>query len=276
MAGKDKGVLVIDIGTESIRAALVDEEGKVKRIEGRLPSFFSPHPGWAEQSPEEWWGLSSQCVKSLNLKNAQMEIVALGVTAQMHAVVPMDNKGRVLLKKVPIWCDKRSQKICEDVSRVISPQEQLNKTANLVIPNWTGPKMKWIKEYVPEAYNQASVFLTAKDYLNFKLTGNYFTDFSEASGSFLFSWKEKTWSDELLSLFDLDREKLPPIVPSVQVVGQVQEEVARFLDIPSGIPVICGAGDMLCLLLGEGWWKKEDPVMWQELLLMCQFFPLTL
>lgn len=252
MAGKDKGVLVIDIGTESIRAALVDEEGKVKRIEGRLPSFFSPHPGWAEQSPEEWWGLSSQCVKSLNLKNAQMEIVALGVTAQMHAVVPMDNKGRVLLKKVPIWCDKRSQKICEDVSRVISPQEQLNKTANLVIPNWTGPKMKWIKEYVPEAYNQASVFLTAKDYLNFKLTGNYFTDFSEASGSFLFSWKEKTWSDELLSLFDLDREKLPPIVPSVQVVGQVQEEVARFLDIPSGIPVICGAGDMLCLLLGGG------------------------
>lgn len=251
MVGKDRGVLVIDIGTESIRAALVDEKGEVRQIEGRSPSFFSPQPGWAEQEPTEWWELSKQCIKSLNLKDSEVEIVALGVTAQMHAVVPIGKEGESLLKRVPIWCDKRAQSICQKVSQEIPPKDQLDKTANLLISNWTGPKMKWIQKNAPDVYRKTSVFLTAKDYLNFKLTGGCFTDFSEASGSFLFSWKEKAWSDELLSLFNLDREKLPPIVPSIQVVGRVREEVAHFLDIPE-LPVICGAGDMLCLLLGGG------------------------
>ncbi len=247
-----KAVLVVDVGTESVRAALVDEAGEVLAIRGRALEFFSPKPGWAEQNPEEWLSSSLVCMKEVLKEVPSVEVLSLGVSAQMHAVVPLDFEGRLLMPRVPIWCDKRSSEICIQVNALLSPKEQIEKAANLLIPNWIAPKIRWIRENLPEVYQATSVFLTAKDYLNFALTGTQYIDFSEASGTFLFSWKSRTWDLELLSLFEIDPSKLPPLVPSLEVVGRLKEDLVRFLGLKQGVPVICGAGDMLCLLLGGG------------------------
>ncbi|MGB9553676.1 MAG: xylulokinase, partial [bacterium] len=249
---KKKTVLVLDVGTESVRAALVNEAGTIVALKGENLRFYSPQAGWAEQDPEEWWSASCQCIREVLSSASAIDVVAVGVSAQMHAVIPLGGGGEVLISRVPIWCDKRSAGICVRLGQEMSQEEQIQRTANLLIPNWIGPKVRWIKENMPDVYRRTSVFLTAKDYLNYRLTGRCYSDFSEASGTFAFSWKGKTWDRELLLFLGIDDTKFPPIVPSSQVIGKVGESVAHFLGLPSGIPVICGAGDMLCLLLGGG------------------------
>lgn len=251
-----EAVLVVDIGTESVRAALVDRDGEILALQGKELTFFSPRPGWAEQDPEEWLSSAFECIRSVRERVSSASVLALGVSAQMHAVVPVSKEGKLLIPRVPIWCDKRSSEICLRIRETLSPEEQIELTANLLIPNWLAPKMRWIREHLPEVYAQTSCFLTAKDYLNFRLTGAQYTDFSEASGSFLFSWKKRTWDSDLLNLFEIEREKLPPIISSSSVVGGLREEVAAELALPQGLPVVCGAGDMLCLLLGGGMVEK--------------------
>jgi len=245
-------LLVVDVGTESVRAALVDLSGTIVGIESRPTDFFSPQAGWAEQMPDEWWNLTVECLRQLLLNHSDAEILAMGISAQMHAVVPIDASGRLLMNKVPIWCDKRSAGICEQFQKEITPREQIQMTANLLIPSWTGPKMKWIKDTLPEVYRQTDFFLTAKDYLNYRLTGKKYTDYSEASGSFLYSWKTRQWNGELIDLFGLDELKLPDIVASNTVIGRILPDVAHELGCAPSLPVICGSGDMLCLLLGGG------------------------
>lgn len=247
-----KVVLVLDLGTESVRAALVDENGAIMALKGENLHFYSPQAGWAEQDPEEWWSMSCKCIRGVLSSGSEVDILAVGVSAQMHAVIPLGNGGEVLVDRVPIWCDKRSAEICARLKKDMSQEEQIEKTANLLIPNWIGPKIRWIKDNLPEVYRRTLVFLTAKDYLNYRLTGEWYTDFSEASGTFAFSWKDKSWDQNLLSFLGIDEGKLPPVIPSSRVIGKVKESIASELGLPSGIPVICGAGDMLCLLLGGG------------------------
>ena len=249
---KQRVVLVLDLGTESVRAALVDESGTIVGIKGRTLHFYSPKPGWAEQDPEEWWLASCQCIREVLLSGLDLDIVAVGISAQMHAAIPLGDNGEVLMDRVPIWCDKRSAEICARLKGDMSWEEQIEKTANLLIPNWIGPKICWIRDNLPEVYQRTRVFLTAKDYLNYRLTGEWYTDFSEASGTFVFSWKGKSWGQDLLSFLGIDGEKLPPIISSSQVIGKIRKDVALELGLPAEIPVICGAGDMLCLLLGGG------------------------
>lgn len=180
-------------------------------IQGKGLGFFSPRPGWAEQDPEEWLSAAFECIRGVREKIPHVSVLALGVSAQMHAVVPVDGEGKLLLSRVPIWCDKRSSEICLRIREILLQEEQIERTANLLIPNWLAPKMRWIREYLPEVYNRTSCFLTAKDYLNFRLTGAQCIDFSEASGSFLFSWKRRAWDTDLLNLFGIEEEKLPPL-----------------------------------------------------------------
>jgi xylulokinase len=251
-----QGVLVVDIGTETVRSALIDREGKILALAGRNPSFSSPRPSWAEQSPREWWELSVACIRGLLERFPDFEVLAIGVSAQMHAVCPVDSRGNLLMDLVPIWCDKRSLSVCKRIASLLNPEEQIEKTANLIIPNWIGPKVAWIKENLPEVYERAAYFLTAKDYLNYLLTGEIATDFSEASGTFLFSWEKKTWDDDLFELFELDKKKFPQIIPSFKVIGTTKEDINKLLGLKNSVPVICGAGDMLCLLLGGGMFEE--------------------
>lgn len=240
----------VDIGTESGRAVLFDRKGRVLSSSSKEYPVYYPDKGQAEQDPEDWWQ-ATVCNLREVIKQADIDpenISAIGVCGQMHAAVPISHEEGLLFNRVPIWCDKRSR--TEDLEG-----RDLHKiTSNMVNPTWTGFKIRWFKENFPELYQKTDKFLACKDYINYKLTGEVYTDYSDASGAYLLDVNTGSWSEEIAELLAVDLNKLPEIRNSNFVIGTVQKEMLAELglDQSNEIKVVCGGGDMMCLLLGAG------------------------
>lgn len=245
-------LLSVDIGTESGRAALVTVDGHVAASSSREYPLYCPKAEWAEQDPDDWWNATVENIKEILSKVENPKVLAIAIGGQMHAPVPIDNNGKLLLNRVPLWCDKRSNYLCEDLKGKYDQFKGLKITGNAIVPSWTGFKMQWIKENFPEVYKQTYKFLTCKDYLNLRLTGEMFTDYSEASATYLFDSNTKTWSKELAGILGIDSKKLPEIVEASKIIGAVTSKAAMLTGLEEGIPVVAGGGDMMCILLGAG------------------------
>ncbi len=193
-----KYILALDIGTQSARAALIDVDGTILRIEQIKHEVDSPEPGWAQQRPDGWWDETCQAIRNvLAAAGAPAEsIAAVATCGQMHGPVGIDEQGRVTTEWVQLWCDKRCQTQCEAVRDGHDEMELADTTANPIVPSWTGLKVRWFKENQPEAYNRARWFLVPKDFINYKLTGVAATDPSEASGSYLWDWQTDAYSQK--------------------------------------------------------------------------------
>lgn len=245
-------LLSVDIGTESARAALLTPDGQVVASSSQEYALNCPHPGWAEQDPESWWEATIYNIRTILERAPDVDVVAVGIGGQMHAPVPIDLEGRLVFRAVPLWCDKRSEPQCQAARGILDEEESLRITGNPIVASWTGFKFKWIKENHPEVYVRTVKFLSCKDYLNLRLTGQCFTDYSEASGTYLFDARCGAWSAELCSALGIDPAKLPDIVNASDVIGTVTKEAAELTGLKAGIPVVAGGGDMMCILLGAG------------------------
>jgi xylulokinase len=247
-------LLGIDIGTESARAALVDLTGRtiVSASEGYHLSV--PKPGWAEQDPQTWWEATIKNIRSVIEQSGinPDQIVAVGSAGQMHAPVPIDSNGSLISNEVLLWCDKRSELQCSLLQPSLQQCDALQLTGNPVVPAWTGFKIRWLKEYQPDIYNNTYKFLSCNSYINFMLTGAIFTDLSEASGTYLFDAQRKKWSPDLCEALEIDASKLPEIISSEQVIGYITETASLITGLAPGTPVVAGGGDMMCLILGAG------------------------
>lgn len=244
----------IDIGTESARAALLTPEGKVLASASREYAIACPYPGWAEQDPESWWEATAANLRECLLQTPGAEVAAVCVAGQMHATVAIDGAGRLVSHAALLWCDKRSAGLCDRVAAegAAAGLDLTALTGNAPVPAWTGFKLGWLKEHQPEVYRGAATLLSCSGYLNYRLTGERASDYSEASGSFLFDAGRREWSPELCALLGLDQAKLPEIRESAEVIGAVTREAAEATGLLEGTPVVCGGGDMMCILLGAG------------------------
>ncbi len=248
----DGFLMGIDIGTESARAALLTLDGEVAGSSSREYPLYCPRAEWAEQDPEDWWNATIENIREILSKVKKPKILGIGIGGQMHAPVPVDREGGLLLNRVPLWCDKRSSYLCDEFKKRYEPVQGLKITGNAVLPAWTGFKVQWIREHYSEIYNRTYKFLTCKDYLNLKLTGKMFTDYSEASATYLFDVERKIWSEELVNLLGLDIDKLPDIAEASKLIGTVTPQAAVLTGLEEGTPVAAGGGDMMCILLGAG------------------------
>jgi D-xylulose kinase len=250
-----QAILAIDIGTQSNRAALLDTHGDVLALAAIPIELAVPHAGWAEQTPDDWWHNTVRNVRDVLARagdDQAVEVIGVGVCGHMHGTVLVGTDGGSLTNAVQLWCDKR----CADLSEAFAARPDLEAvfqvTGNVPTPAWSGFKLAWIKQHQPDLYARAWKVITPKDFINYRLTGEIATDYSEASGSFLMDVHTLQWSPEVIGLLDLDRAKLPPIVPGAQVIGRVSAAAAQLTGLREGVPVVAGAGDMLCLLLGMG------------------------
>jgi xylulokinase len=245
--------LAIDIGTQSNRAALLDSRAKVIAAEQIAIELVVPHGGWAEQDPDDWWANTVTNIRALLAKvGGEYTVRAIGVCGHMHGTVAIGRDGQPLLHAVQLWCDKRCADEVDRFTAQHDPLSLLEITANAPTAAWSGFKMAWMCRNQPDVYANAWKIITPKDYINFRLTGEAATDYSEASGSYLMDARTLTWSKDVTSLLGLDIEKLPALATGSQVIGKVTVEAARSTGLTEGIPVVAGAGDMLCLLLGMG------------------------
>ena len=256
-----KVVAVVDLGTESCRVALVRADGRLVGMVARQYPLSCPHPGWAEQRPQDWWdAVCSACRELLASSDVPADaIAAVAVAGQMHGVVPTDGAGNSTAERVLLWCDKRSADLC----RAFDPGERsdLERLAgNALVPAWMAPKIAWLRLHRSADLQGAEAILGAKDYLNARLTGVLATDPSEASGTFLYDAHQERWSDTLCDAFGIEVASLPPVFRSDSVIGTVSRDGAQATGLPEGTPVAAGGGDMLCLLLGAGLTRPEAVV----------------
>jgi len=252
----DKGscFLTIDVGTEGTKSAIIDEFGYVLGMSYYEYKLEVPSPLWATQDPRVWWHAVKETVREavISSKVDPDRIAAIGVCGQMHGPVPLSREGEILYYQPPLWCDKRNIQQCLWLKNKIDEREFLRITGNPITTAWTGLKIRWIKDNLPHVYEKTYKFLTPKDTIIYMLTGEFATDLSEASGSYLFDCERLEWSPTLAEILGIDLERMPKIFSSYDIVGEIKKDVARELYLKGGVPIIAGGGDFPCAVLGAG------------------------
>jgi xylulokinase len=246
--------LGLDVGTGGSRALLVNREGRVRH------SFTAPHkdiqmarPLWAEQDPDDWWQASSAAIRGV-LSRAGLsgdQVAGIGLTGQMHGLVLIDEAGHVI-RPALIWCDQRSQKQVDFINSSLGSDVVLQATANPVLTGFTLPKLIWVRDNEPQRFEKIRRVLLPKDYARYKLTGEFATDVSDASGTALFDVSKRTWSRTMTDRLGLDYAILPEAYESSSVTGAVTQEAAEATGLRAGTPVVAGAGDQAASAIGNG------------------------
>ncbi len=246
--------LGLDVGTGSTRALLVDSGGRVRA------AFSAPHqemrmarPLWAEQDPDDWWLAAKSAIRGV-LREAGIDggsVAGIGLTGQMHGLVLLDKDGGVI-RPALIWCDQRSQKQVDSINATLGAETVLRATANPMLTGFTLPKLLWVRDHEPEKFQAVRKILLPKDYIRYKLTGEFATDVSDASGTGLFDVANRRWSDDIVSGLGLDRDILPRAYESSEVTGEVTEAAAKITGLMPSTVVVGGAGDQAASAIGNG------------------------
>ncbi len=245
-------ILSFDIGTSGAKTLLMSFEGEIVNSTLIEYDIESPQLNWAQEDPGIWW---ESIIKGTNLlkkenPDAFMKIKVVGVSGQMHGPVFVDDKGRPLYPCI-IWADNRTSKECDFIINKLGEETVQNITGNPVIPAYTLPKIIWIKHNFDHIYNKTYKILLPKDYIRFKLTNKFYTDYSDASGTLLFDIHRKAWSENILNGLDLEIDKMPRAINSQEIAGQITKRSANILGLKAGIPVVAGAGDLACGAVGN-------------------------
>ena len=214
--------LGVDTSTTSSKALLIDEAGAVVAVASSPHTLQTPLPLWSEQDPLEWWQAVCVSIRSV-LKKAGVKaetIAAIGLTGQMHGLVLLDEAGEVLRPAI-LWNDQRTQVQCDEIHRRIGREKFIQITGNVALTGFTAPKILWVKENEPEIYAKAAHVLLPKDFVRYKLTGDFAMDKADGSGTVLFDLKERDWSGEVLSALGIPRSWMPPVYEGPQITGHL-------------------------------------------------------
>ncbi|MDQ2710630.1 MAG: xylulokinase [Acidobacteriota bacterium] len=246
--------LGLDIGTGGSRALLVDASARVRySYIAAHHDMQMPKPLWAEQDPNDWWRASQLAIRGV-LNEAGVDgnaIEGIGLSGQMHGLVLLDHLNEVI-RPALIWCDQRSQRQVDEINSALGPENVLRAIANPVLTGFTLPKLLWVRDNEPQLFANVKQILLPKDFVRFKLTGEFATDVSDASGTALFDVLHRNWSDEMVSGLGLDRATLPKAYESSEITGQVTEAAAQLTGLRVGTPVVGGAGDQAASAIGNG------------------------
>ena len=240
----------IDLGTSAVKLLLVDEKGKIlNSISKEYPLSF-PHPGWSEQSPEDWWKHIKIGLKEL-LNGFDSKLVkGIGCGGQMHGLVILDENDEVIRPCI-LWNDGRTNKQVDYLNNEIGKDKLSEYTANIAFAGFTAPKILWVKENEIDNFNRIKKIMLPKDYINYLLTGAFSSDYSDASGTLLLDVKNKCWSREMLEICDVDIDQLPKLYESYDVIGKVKEELNNEFGFED-VKVVAGAGDNAAAAIGTG------------------------
>lgn len=246
--------LAIDVGTGSVRAALVDAKGKILSIRAREHEQIVPQFGWSEQRPADWWTGVAAAIRDVldTVPDARSRIVAVAACGQMHGTVLVDGNGELVRETAPLWNDKRTVDYVTAFEAAHAPDSYLADCANPPTPAWPGFKLQWLRDNDPQAYSRTAAVLMSKDYINLKLTGEIAMDRGDGGASFLMDPRTGEWSDKMIGLLGLNRDKLAPLRNPVEILGAVTAKAAQETGLREGTPVLVGGADYPVALLGSG------------------------
>lgn len=246
-------VIGVDLGTSGTKTVLFDEKGTVIASDTIEYPMYQPKNGYAEQDPEDWYNAAVNTIKNVLSKSGvnAADIVGLGISGQMHGLVMLDENNEVIRRSI-IWCDQRTEKEVEEMNQKVGREKLIEITANPALTGWTAAKILWVRNNEPENYKRCRHILLPKDYVRFKLTGEYATEVSDASGMQLLDVPHRCWSEEICKLLDIDMSMLAKVYESCEITGYVTEAAAALTGLKAGTPVAGGAGDNAAAAVGTG------------------------
>jgi xylulokinase len=243
----------IDIGTGGTRTLLIDEQGKVVASATAEHPLSLPAPGWAEQNPADWWSTTCQTVQAV-LAQAGVKgsaVAGVGLSGQMHGSVFLDARQEVIRPAI-LWCDQRTGKQCAWITQAVGEELLHAETCNPVLTGFTAPKIIWLRDEEPASFERVRKVLLPKDYIRFRLTGEFATEMSDASGTSLLNVPERRWSEAVIERIGLSKELLPEVFESPIVSGTVSATAAQATGLVTGTPVVGGGGDQAAGAVGNG------------------------
>ena len=246
--------LGIDIGTSGTKTLAIDESGKILASATAEYPCHAPKPLWSEQDPEDWWNATVATVRAV-IKKAKLkaaDVRAIGLSGQMHGSVFLDKNNKVIRRAI-LWNDQRTAAECEEIeSRVGGRKKLIKLVANPALTGFTAPKILWLRNHEPKNFDKLKKVLLPKDEIRRRLTGEFATEVSDASGMLLLDVAKRRWSKPLLDQLQLDESLLATCHESEDVTGTLTRETAELLGLPTDCIVVGGAGDCAAGAVGNG------------------------
>jgi len=246
--------LGIDIGTSGTKTLAIGEDGKILAAAMESYPCYVPRPLWSEQDPEDWWQATIRSVRRV-VKQAKLkpaEVKAIGLSGQMHGSVFLDKKNRVIRRAI-LWNDQRTSAECREMEERVGGRANLIRlVANPAMTGFTAPKILWLRNHEPKHFERLAKVLLPKDEVRRRMTGEFATEVSDASGMLLLDVANRRWSKELLSALQLDESLLATCYESEQVTGKLTREAAELLGLSTECVVVGGAGDCAAGAVGNG------------------------
>ena len=248
--------LGIDIGTSSVKAALIDDNGSlVETASADLP-ISRPHPLWSEQNPSDWWTSTNMAVARLDVSHRH-KVKAISLSGQMHGATLLDATNTPLRPAI-LWNDGRSFK--ESAELEAAEPDFITKGGNLVMPGFTAPKLAWVRKHEPETFDKIRTVLLPKDYVRLRMTGELASDMSDSAGTLWMDVSERRWHAPMLAACGLSDEQMPRLYEGTETTGILRQEAAEAWGMER-VPVIAGGGDNAAGAIGAGVVDEGDALM---------------
>ena len=241
----------IDLGTSSVKMLLVSKNGEIlKSVTKEYPICY-PKSGWSEQNPYDWYDATMIGLKELIADVDKSTVRGISFGGQMHGLVILDKDDNVIRPAI-LWNDGRTQKETDYLNEVVGKDKLSANTANIAFAGFTAPKILWVKENEPQNFEKICKIMLPKDYLAYRLSGAFATDYSDASGMLLLDVKNRKWSEEMCNVCGVSRDKLPKLYESYEKIGSILPSVAKELGLDESVSVSIGAGDNAAAAVGTG------------------------
>ncbi len=248
-------LLGIDIGTSGTKALLINasKEGEVVASCTKTYPLYTPKALWAEQEPEDWWQATLAAIRDvIEMSGVDAKsIKGIGLSGQMHGSVFLDENNQVLRPAI-LWCDQRTQAECDWIMDTVGRDRVVELISNPVLTGFTAGKIIWLRNNEPEIYAQVRKVLLPKDYIRLRLTGEFATEVSDASGTALFNVTKRDWAYEMLDKIGIPQDWMPKAYESPEVSGRVNADASRDTGLAPGTAVVGGGGDQAAGAVGNG------------------------
>ncbi|RPH73486.1 MAG: xylulokinase, partial [Hyphomicrobiales bacterium] len=223
--------LGLDFGTSSVKGVLIDATQKIIATASAPLKVSRPHPGWSEQNPEDWWKACNIVVKTLGRMKpkAVAAVEGIGLSGQQHGATLLDAGGKALRPCI-LWNDARSFRECEEI--MAREPKAVPLAGNVPLAGYTAPKLVWVKKHEPRIFDKVAKVLLPKDYIRFRMTGDYASDMSDSSGTFWLDIAKREWSDLLLAASDMRRDQMPKLYEGTDATGRLTPAVAKAWNMP--------------------------------------------
>jgi xylulokinase len=249
--------LGLDFGTSSVKGVLIDDRQRIVATASAPLKVSRPQPGWSEQNPDHWWKACSAVVASL--RKARPKAVAavdgIGLSGQQHGATLLDAAGKVLRPCI-LWNDARSFAECAEIEAAEPQARRL--AGNIPLAGFTAPKLLWVKKHEPKVFEKVAKVLLPKDYVRYRMTGDFASDMSDSAGTYWLDVEKRQWSEALLKAGHMRREQMPQLFEGSEATGRLTAAVAKAWGMPKRPVVAGGGGDNAAAACGIGAVRDND------------------